>query len=43
MYNKDEKYFIYRTTPSTGGTTTCLMHKARCNNTNAKIQKVNVM
>ena len=43
MYNKDEKYFINRSSPSAWSTTPCLVYKAKCNNTNAKIQMANIM
>ena len=43
MYNKDEKNFINRATPSTRSAATSLMYSAKCNNTKAKIQKVNIM
>ncbi len=42
-YNKDEMYFINRTSPTTWSTTACLMYNARCNKTNANIQKANIM
>jgi len=43
MYNKDEKNFINASLPSRRCSTTCLVYKAKCNITSAKIQKANVM
>ena len=41
--NKDEKNLINGPAPTIGSPASCLMYKAKCNRTKAKIQKVDIM
>lgn len=43
MYNKDERNFVDGASPTIGCPASCLMYKAKCNKTKAKIQKANIM
>lgn len=43
MYSTDEMYFINGSSPAERSCTPAIMYNARCNNTMANIQKVNIV